>query len=100
MPTTLRARFPGNEELLGARPGERWRLTLPPAPLHPDGQIIEGEIFGVGDMIDALPPWLRHHGLIRVAIKPQHLPIVYPPLRWVRAAERIDNTTTTEATHA
>jgi hypothetical protein len=73
--------------LRDARPGERWRLTLPPAPLFPDGQRMEGELIAVAAWGPEIP---RHlHGPIRVAIRTA-TGTVYPSLRWVRAAERLD----------
>ena len=73
--------------LADARPGERWRLTLPPAPLSPEGQRIEGELIAVAAWGPAIPA--RLHGPVRVAIRTA-VGVVYPPLRWVRAAERLD----------
>jgi hypothetical protein len=73
--------------LESAQPGERWRLTLPPAPLSPDGQRIEGELLAVAAGGPEIPGHL--HGPIRVAIRTATA-TVYPPLRWIKAAERLD----------
>ena len=84
--------------LAAARPGERWRLTLPPTTLEPDGQVIEGELVGVGDTLAAIPCQLRNARVARVVIKPDHLGIACPTLRWVRDAQRVN--TEKEDTHA